>query len=153
MTFNRRTPGAHWRHRAPRFAQDSQTLRRLLAALRRRHPVDHPIDLATISRTVADALTLRLPLPERAWVEVTTRELRGHLQLLLSEYDGDADAPPTLALHGDAYRLLTLCDTFDVTTPPLHAYELMRALAETTRSFADLHEEHQQDERARERNQ
>ncbi|MFC8829580.1 DUF6415 family natural product biosynthesis protein [Streptomyces sp. NPDC057137] len=136
MTFNRRTPGAHWRHRTPKFAQDSQTLRRLLSALNR----DSSIDFATISRTVTEALAFQLPLPERAWVDLTTLKLRGHLQLLLAEYDGDADAPSTLALHRDAYRLLTLCDTFDGTTPPLHAYELMRALAETTRAFVDLHE-------------
>ncbi|WP_329386399.1 DUF6415 family natural product biosynthesis protein [Streptomyces sp. NBC_01716] len=100
----------------------------------------HAIDFATISRTVTDALTFRLPLPERAWVDMTTHTLRGHLQLLLGEFGGDTDAPPVLALHRDAYRLLALCETFDATTPPLHAYELMRALAETTRSFADLHE-------------
>lgn len=127
MTSNRRTPG---------FARDPQTLRRLLTALN----CHYPVDLATIDRTVTDALTLRLPLPERAWVDVTTLKLRGHLQLLLREYDGDIDAPPTRALHRDAYRLLALCDAFDATAPPLHAYELMRALAETTRSFADLHE-------------
>lgn len=137
MTSNRRTPGAHWRHRTPSFAQDSQTLRRLLTGLNRHYP----IDFATIDRTVTDALTLRLPLPERAWVDITTLKLRGHLQLLLCEYDGDTDAPATLALHRDAYRLLALCDAFDEATPPLHAYELMRALAETTRSFAGLHEE------------
>lgn len=134
MTTNRRTPGAHWRHGAPRFTQDPDTLRRLLDALNR----DHPIDFATISRTVAEALAVRLP-PERAWVDITTLRLRGHLQLLLTEYDGDTDAPATLALHRDAYRLLALCDIFDANTPLLHAYELMRALAGTTRSFADLH--------------
>ncbi|MEV0779736.1 DUF6415 family natural product biosynthesis protein [Streptomyces sp. NPDC050428] len=136
MTSNRRTPGAHWRKRPLRFAKDSRTLQRLLAALNR--PL--PIDFATISRTVAQALDFQLPLPERAWVDATTLTLRGHLQLLLSEYDGDTDAPSSLALHRDAYRLLELCGTFDATTPPLHAYELMRALAETTRSFVDLHE-------------
>lgn len=137
MTSNRRTPGSHWCYRTPKFARDSQTLRRLLTGLNRHYP----IDFATIDRTVTDALTLRLPLPERAWVDITTLKLRGHLQLLLSEHDGDTDAPATLALHRDAYRLLALCDVFDATTPPLHAYELMRALAETTRSFAGLHEE------------
>lgn len=134
MTCNRRTPGAHWRPQPLRFAKDSQTLRRLLAALNRHYP----IDFVTISRTVTDALTFRFPLPERAWVDDTTLKLRGHLQLLLTAYDGDVDAPAALALHRDAYRLLTLCDTFDAATPPLHAYELMRALAVTTRSFADL---------------
>ncbi|MEU9750180.1 DUF6415 family natural product biosynthesis protein [Streptomyces niveus] len=137
MTPNRRTPGAHWGHRPLSFTKDSATLRRLLTALDRHYP----IDLATISRTVTDALTLRLPLPERAWVDVTTLRLRGHLQLLLCEYDGDAEGPRILALHRDAYRQLALCDVFDEATPPLHAYELMRALAETTRAFADLHEE------------
>ncbi|MEU0695856.1 DUF6415 family natural product biosynthesis protein [Streptomyces niveus] len=134
MTTDRRTPGTHWRHQTPRFTQDPDTLRRLLDALNR----NHPIDFATISRTVAEALAAQLP-PERAWVDSTTLRLRGYLQLLLTEYDGDTDAPATLALHRDAYRLLALCDTFDAATPPLHAYELMRALAETTRSFADLH--------------
>ncbi|MEU0526622.1 DUF6415 family natural product biosynthesis protein [Streptomyces niveus] len=134
MTTDRRTPGTHWRPQTPTFTQDPDTLRRLLDALSR----DHPIDFATISRTVAEALAAQLP-PERAWVDSTTLRLRGHLQLLLTAYDGDTDVPATLALHRDAYRLLALCDTFDATTPPLHAYELMRALAETTRSFADLH--------------
>ncbi|MCI3223340.1 DUF6415 family natural product biosynthesis protein [Streptomyces sp. NP-1717] len=134
MTPDRRTPGAHWPHQAPRFTHDPDTLRRLLDALNR----DHPIDFATISRTVTEALGAQLP-PERAWVDITTLKLRGHLQLLLTEYDGDTAVPATLALHRDAYRLLALCDTFDADTPPLHAYELMRALAGTTRSFADLH--------------
>ncbi|WP_405798108.1 hypothetical protein [Streptomyces sp. NBC_01506] len=105
-----------------------------------------PIDFATISRTVTEALVFQLPLPERTWVDVTALKLRGHLQLLLCAYDGDADAPRVLALHRDAYRLLALCDSFDATTPSLHAYELMRALAETTRSFADLHKEKESDQ-------
>ncbi|MFF2191015.1 hypothetical protein [Streptomyces sp. NPDC058155] len=134
MTTNRRTPGTHWRHQTPTFAGDPDTLRRLFDALNR----DHPIDFATISNTVTGALAAQLP-PQRAWVDITTLRLRGHLQLLLTEYDGDTDAPATLALHRDAYRLLALCDVFDATTPPLHAYELMRALAETTRSFVGLH--------------
>ncbi|MFE9296632.1 hypothetical protein [Streptomyces niveus] len=141
MTSNRRTPGAHWGHRPLSFTKDSTTLRRLLTALNRHYP----IDLATISRTVTDALTLQLPLPARAWVDVTTLKLRGHLQLLLCEYDGDTADPRILGLHRDAYRLLALCDVFDEATPPLHAYELMRALAETTRSFADLHEHREPD--------
>ncbi|WP_405616519.1 DUF6415 family natural product biosynthesis protein [Streptomyces sp. NBC_01508] len=157
MTANRRTPGTHWRQRPLRFAQDSETLRRLLAALNRHHAEEPcrqvpaaPLDSAAISRTVTEALAFQLPLPERAWVDMTTLKLRGHLQLLLSEFDGDADAPPARTLHGDAYRLLALCDSFDATAPFLHAYELMRALAETTRSFADLHEERQQAQAAKE---
>lgn len=149
MTPNRRTPGAHWHRRPLRYAQDEETLKRLLAGLNRHLP----IDFATISRTVAEALTFRLPLPERAWVDLTTLKLRGHLQLLLCEYDGDTDAPTALALHRDAYRLLTLCDIFDAATPPLHAYELMRALAATTRSFAELHQAHQQDRAVQESDQ
>ncbi|WP_069622416.1 hypothetical protein [Streptomyces niveus] len=78
-------------------------------------------------------------------MDVTTLKLRGHLQLLLCEYDGDTADPRILGLHRDAYRLLALCDVFDEATPPLHAYELMRALAETTRSFADLHEHREPD--------
>ncbi|MFD3923674.1 hypothetical protein [Streptomyces sp. NPDC058595] len=140
MTPNRRTPGTHWRHHAPGFTHDPHTLRRLLDALNR----DHPIDFATISSTVAEALAAQLT-PERAWVDVTTLRLRGHLQRLLTEYDGDTVAPATLALHRDAYRLLALCDTFDAATPPLHTYELMRALAGTTRSFADLHAAEERD--------
>ena len=140
MTPNRRTPGTHWRHCEPRFTQDPDTLRRLFDALTR----EHPVDFATISRTVADALAAQLP-PERDWVDRTTLELRGHLRLLLTEYDGDTDAPATLALHRDAYRLLALCDTFDADTPPLHAYELMRALAGTTRAFAGLHAAEERD--------
>ncbi|MFD4764853.1 hypothetical protein [Streptomyces niveus] len=142
MTSNRRTPGAHWGHRPLSFTKDPTTLRRLLTALNRHYP----IDFATISRTVTDALTLQLPLPERAWVDVTTLKLRGHLQLLLCEYDGDTEDPRILALHRDAYRLLALCGVFDEATSPLHAYELMRALAETTRSFADLLERGEPDQ-------
>lgn len=136
MTDNRRTPGAHWRHQPLRYAEDSGTLRRLLTALNR----PRPIDFVTISATVTEALDFQLPLPDRAWVDSTTLTLRGHLQLLLSEYDGDTDAPPTRALHEDAYQLLALSHVFDATTPSLHAYELMCALAETTRSFVALHE-------------
>ncbi|WP_329063235.1 hypothetical protein [Streptomyces sp. NBC_01429] len=104
-----------------------------------------PIDFVTISQTVSAALELRPVLPERAWVDTTTLQLRGHLELLLRDYDADTDtntathAQECLALHRDAYRLLTLCRSWNearMTTPPLHAYELMRALAVTTRDFA-----------------
>lgn len=96
MTFNRRTPGAHWGHRPLSSTKDSTTLRRLLTALNRHYP----IDFATISRTVTDALTLQLPLPARAWVDVTTLKLRGHLQLLLCEYDGDRRTPASSVSTG-----------------------------------------------------
>ncbi|MFJ1643858.1 hypothetical protein [Streptomyces sp. NPDC088258] len=113
-----------------------------------------PIDLVTISQTVSAALEPRPVLPERTWVDTTTSQLRGHLELLLRDYDvdtapattadTDTDTPEYLALHRDAYRLLTLYRSWneDRTTPPLHAYELMRALAATTRDFAALFQRH-----------
>ncbi|MEW1724066.1 hypothetical protein [Streptomyces sp. NPDC093109] len=100
----------------------------------------HPIDFATLSHTVTAALALRIDLPERAWVDITTFKLRGHLERLLSGHD-ESVTPESHALHRDAHRLLTLCrdwDGQDTAPPPLHAYELMRALAVTTRDIAAL---------------
>ncbi|MFF5564814.1 hypothetical protein ACFY7Z_01365 [Streptomyces sp. NPDC012623] len=61
-------------------------------------------------------------------MDTTTSQLRGHLELLLRDYDvdtapattADTDTPEYLALHRDAYRLLTLYRSWneDRTTPP-----------------------------------
>ncbi|RDG34589.1 hypothetical protein [Streptomyces corynorhini] len=162
MTGMRREPGSHWRRAPVQFATDARTLRRLLTGLTRltgltgltaqpgQQPpdADCPIDFATITSTVTTALEVRPTLPDRAWVETTTLQLRGHLELLLLDY---GDSPDTThhpahhhalhhALRHDAARLLALCTAWseDRTTPPLHAYELMRALAVTTRDLAAL---------------
>ncbi|MFJ2110692.1 MULTISPECIES: hypothetical protein [unclassified Streptomyces] len=146
MTPNRRTPGTHWRRMPLEFATDRQTLRRILAALVRRRAeagargVGDPLDVLTISRTVAAALALRIDLPDRAWVDITTFKLRGHLELLVRDDDGDTGSAESLALRRDAYQLLALSRTFDGTTPPLHAYELMRGLATTVRAFLTLYQ-------------
>lgn len=148
MTPVRRTPGAHWRPRPLVFATDTEALHHLLTALRHhlRHErqaqgqAAYPVDILTISRTVAAALARRLALPERAWVDTTILKLRGSLELLMREDLGDSDDPDNTArlraLREDARRLLDLCRSSTQPLPPLHAYELMRALAATTRSFA-----------------
>ncbi|MER8070171.1 hypothetical protein ABTZ59_17970 [Streptomyces sp. NPDC094034] len=147
MTLTRRTPGAHWRPRPLVFATDAEAHRRLLTALR--HQVRHerqseghvglPVDIVTISRTVLAALALRVTLPERAWVDITILKLRANLELLLRE-DLGGSGPLVGALREDARRLLGLCSPSAPPLPPLHAYELMRALAGTTRSFAVLYQ-------------
>ncbi|MGW6597403.1 hypothetical protein [Streptomyces sp. NPDC055036] len=147
MTLTRRTPGAHWRPRPLVFATDAGAHRRLLTALRRhlRHEqqsaghVGCPVDIVTISRTVLAALALRVVLPERGWVDTTVLTLRGNLELLLRE-DLGGPGPLVGALREDARRLLDLCSPSAPPLPPLHAYELMRALAGTTRSFAVLYQ-------------
>ncbi|MFE2743273.1 hypothetical protein ACFXKX_02695 [Streptomyces scopuliridis] len=157
MTLIRRTPGAHWRPRPLVFATDTEAHRRLLTALRRhlRHEqqaAGHagcPVDIVTISRTVLAALALRVALPERAWVDTTILKLRGNLELLLCENLGEP-GPQVGSLREDARRLLDLCSPSAPPLPPLHAYELMRALAGTTRSFAVLYQLRQS---ARERGQ
>jgi hypothetical protein len=133
------------------FSTDTYTLRRLLAALRRLPPTrnaqaDLPVDLLTISNTVEQALARRLDLPERAWVDITTTKLRGHLDLLLREDLGDTDAPPTRALHREAYALLDLSVRPGPDTPPLTAYEHLRALATVTQSLAALYRSHRAEE-------
>ncbi|MEV8392219.1 MULTISPECIES: hypothetical protein [unclassified Streptomyces] len=150
MTLTRRTPGAHWRPRPLVFATDTEAHRRHLTALRRhvRH-VRHeqqsaghvccPVDIVTISRTVLAAFALRVVLPERGWVDTTILKLRGNLELLLRE-DLGGPGPLVGALREDARRLLDLCSPSAPPLPPLHAYELMRALAGTTRSFAVLYQ-------------
>ncbi|MEV6421339.1 hypothetical protein [Streptomyces sp. NPDC051662] len=147
MTPTRRTPGAHWRPRPLVFATDAEAHRRLLTALRRharreQRAAGHagcPVDIVTISRTVLAALARRVVLPERAWVDITILKLRGNLQLLLREDLGDP-GPLLEALREDARRLLDLCSPSAPPLPPLHAYEVMRALAGTTRSLAVLYQ-------------
>lgn len=98
-----------------------------------------PVDLLTISRTVEQALARRIALPERAWTDSTSRQLQGQLSLLLLEDLGDTDIEPVRELHRIAYRLLDRRGRPDADTPPLHAYEYMRALAAVTRSVAALY--------------
>ncbi|MFJ2557324.1 MULTISPECIES: hypothetical protein [unclassified Streptomyces] len=150
MTLTPRTPGTHWRDRVgPSFVSDADTLRRLRAALSRwrlqERPVTAgdpapPIDVATISRTVDEALDQRTALPEREWVDVTVFLLRDHLELLVREYRGTTDTPAVRQLHRDAYALLELGRRFTADTPPLHLYELMLALATTAHAFLALHQ-------------
>jgi hypothetical protein len=129
------------------FSTDTYTLRRLLAALRR-SPSAHtpqaalPVDLLTIAHTVEHALARRLDLPERAWVDITTTKLRGHLDLLLRDDLGDIDAPRTRVLHREAYALLDRTVRPGQDTPPLTAYEHMRALATVTQALAELYRSH-----------
>ncbi|WP_329381351.1 hypothetical protein [Streptomyces sp. NBC_01716] len=98
-----------------------------------------PVDLVTISRTVAHALVPRAELPERSWVDATTGQLLGQLSLLLLEDLGDTDPAPVRDLHRIAYRLLDRNGRPDPRTPPLHAYEYMRTLATVTHSVAALY--------------
>ncbi|MET4926207.1 DUF6415 family natural product biosynthesis protein [Streptomyces sp. PSRA5] len=98
-----------------------------------------PVDLVTISRTVEHALARGLALPERSWVDATTRQLQGQLSLLLLEDLGDTDSAPVRELHRTAYRLLDRRGRPDAGTPPPHAYEYMRTLATVTRAVAALY--------------
>ncbi|MFE1959826.1 DUF6415 family natural product biosynthesis protein [Streptomyces sp. NPDC059479] len=158
MTLNRRTPGAHWHWRALKFATDTASLRRLVAALSRRpadrpadrlagRSVDCPVDLATVSYTVEKALARQVGLPKRAWVDTTTHELRGHLALLLGEDLGDTDTPQARALYRTAYALLDRDARPDPYVSPAHAYDHMRALAWSTRTFAALYQRRQEERR------
>ncbi|MFJ9032601.1 hypothetical protein ACIRQP_29540 [Streptomyces sp. NPDC102274] len=146
MTLSRRTPGAHWHPRLVDFATDTEAHQRLLTALRchlrnEQRAAGHAVDIVTISRTVLAALALRVDLPERAWVDTTILKLRENLELLLREdLGGHGSTPCARALREDAGRLLDLCSPSAPPLPPLHAYELMRALADTTRSFAALYQ-------------
>lgn len=98
-----------------------------------------PVDLMTITRTVEQALARGPALPERGWMDTTTRQLQGQLSLLLLEDLGDTDLAPVRELHRIAYRLLDRRGRPDAGTPPPHAYEYMRALATVTRSVAALY--------------
>jgi hypothetical protein len=165
--LDHRTPGDHWASpKALHFATDTESVRRFMAALRRWHltpdvsraagrdtgspEADDPsrgatfvIDLVTVSNTVKRALAIRIALPERVWVDTTTSKLRGHLELLLREDLGDIDTPKAQALHKEAYQLLDRNKQPDKDTPPLHAYEHMRALALVTRAVAAQYQLHQ----------
>ncbi|MEU3185549.1 hypothetical protein ABZ707_15295 [Streptomyces sp. NPDC006923] len=194
----RRLPGTHCDRQPPPatetrkhspFATDTETLRRLLAALHRlrrrylaeRHATPpgstdqkgdsrvnqvnaageepratgrqagsagieespqqtaYAIDLLTISHTVAGALARRLALPERSWVDITTKKLRGHLELLLRQDLGDPGTPLYREMREDADRLLDQHNRPTAHTPPGYAYDHMRALASVTRSAAGLY--------------
>ncbi|WP_327234415.1 DUF6415 family natural product biosynthesis protein [Streptomyces sp. NBC_01317] len=124
------------------FSTDSHTLRRLLAALGRTDQAALPVDLLTIAHTVEQALARRLDLPERAWVDITTTKLRGHVHLLLREDLGDTDAPPARAVHREAYALLDPRVRPGPDTPPFTAYEHLRALAAVAESLTALYRSH-----------
>ncbi|MET9553933.1 DUF6415 family natural product biosynthesis protein [Streptomyces sp. NPDC006645] len=98
-----------------------------------------PVDLVTIARTVERVLGRGPGLPERSWVDATTRQLQGQLSLLLLEDLGDTDSAPVRELHRTAYRLLDRHGRPDAGTPPSHAYAYLRRLATVTRAVAALY--------------
>lgn len=98
-----------------------------------------PVDLAIISRTVERALADGPGLPERSWVDATTRQLLGQLSLLLLEDLGDTDSAPVRELHRTAYRLLDRHGRPDAGTPTERAYAYLRTLATVTRAVAALY--------------
>lgn len=102
------------------FSTDSHTLRRLLAALGRTDQAALPVDLLTIAHTVEQALARRLDLPERAWVDITTTKLRGHVHLLLREDLGDTDAPPAAGGAPGGVRVARSACTAGPGHPALH---------------------------------
>lgn len=98
-----------------------------------------PVDLVIISRTVERVLGRGTGLPERAWVDATTRQLQGQLSLLLLEDLGDTDSVPVRDLHRTAYRLLDRHGRPDAGTPSAQAYAYLRTLATVTRGVAALY--------------
>ncbi|MDX3851802.1 hypothetical protein [Streptomyces sp. AK02-01A] len=99
----------------------------------------YAIDLLTITHTIAGALARRLALPERPWVDITTKKLRGHLELLLRQDLGDTGTALYREMREDADRLLDHHTRPTAHTPPGYAYEHLRALASVTRSAVGLY--------------
>lgn len=100
-----------------------------------------PVDLETIGVTVANALAIRLSMPERPQIDATTRTLIGHLGELLLEDLGFDEDPDVRAMYQQAYRLLELSRRPTRQATQFGAYEYMREVARLTRRFASVYRE------------
>lgn len=102
-----------------------------------------PIVLDGVDESVETALAVGLAMPERAVIDATTRDLVGHLRVLMGEDLGfDAD-PAVQALFQEGYRVLDLMRRPTAESTHFGAYQYMRELGLLTRRFADAYRETQ----------
>jgi hypothetical protein len=104
---------------------------------------EFPIVLDGVDESVETALAVGLVMPERAVIDATTRDLLGHLRVLMGEDLGfDADLP-VQALYQEGYRVLDLMRRPTAESTHFGAYQYMRELGLLTRRFADAYRETQ----------
>lgn len=102
-----------------------------------------PIVLDGVDESVETALAVGLVMPERAVIDATTRDLIGHLRVLMGEDLGfDADLA-VRALFQEGYRVLDLMRRPTAESTHFGAYQYMRELGLLTRRFADAYRETQ----------
>lgn len=103
------------------------------------HSVDGlPIDVETISDTVATALAMQLSTSTREAIDDRTARIVGHLNLLLAEdmWEGDEEAT---GLFQQAYRLLNLSARPSKETAVFAAFTFMGESAKLTGALLSIY--------------
>ncbi|WP_328869023.1 hypothetical protein OHT76_02395 [Streptomyces sp. NBC_00287] len=102
-----------------------------------------PILLDGVDESVETALAVRLVMPERSVIDATTRDLIGHLRVLMGEDLDFKEGPAVQALFQEGYRVLHLMRRPTAESTHCGAYQYMRELGLLTRRFAGLYRERQ----------
>jgi hypothetical protein len=103
-----------------------------------------PILLDGIDESVETALAVGLVMPERSVIDATTRDLVGHLRVLMAEDLGFDEDTAVQALFQEGYRVLDLTRRPTAESTHFGAYQYMRELGLLTRRFADVYRETQE---------
>ncbi|MFJ3621729.1 hypothetical protein ACIPSH_26765 [Streptomyces iakyrus] len=107
-----------------------------------------PIALDAVDESVETALAVGLAMPERSVIDATTRDLIGHLRVLMAEDLGFDVDPAVQALFREGYRVLDLTRRPSAESTQFSAYQYMREVGLLTRRFADVYRETQAKEEA-----
>ncbi|MBB6421953.1 hypothetical protein [Streptomyces sp. AK010] len=107
-----------------------------------------PIALDAVDESVETALAVGLAMPERSVIDATTRDLIGHLRVLMAEDLGFDVDPAVQALFREGYRVLDLTRRPSAESTQFSAYQYMREVGLLTRRFADVYRETQVKEEA-----
>ncbi|WP_406382835.1 hypothetical protein [Streptomyces sp. NBC_01618] len=100
-----------------------------------------PIDVEAISDVVTKALAITLSMPDRQEIDLTATQLRGALNLFVTEELGFDEDPVVRQMYRDAYRLTELNARPTAETPQFVAFDYTRELGRLTRRFVSLYRE------------
>ncbi|MFJ5101879.1 hypothetical protein [Streptomyces sp. NPDC088554] len=105
------------------------------------------VDLQAVDDAVADALAIRLAMPERTQIDSDIRRLIRYIETLLAEELGYDEDPDISTMYRDTYRLLDLKARPTTEATQFGAYEYMREVARQAKRLAAVYRmTHDQDE-------
>ncbi|MFE7622239.1 hypothetical protein [Streptomyces sp. NPDC057509] len=99
-----------------------------------------PIDVECIRDGLVAALELPQSTTTREAINTNTRQVRGHLNLLMGEESGYDSDNAVRDLFRQAYALLSSGRRPDAATPAFEAFEYLRDAARVTQHFLDVFE-------------